>query len=397
MKVFVNAYLENNLGDDLFFEILKNRYNGNKFYVMSSSIKKEDNVVVYKNKFINKIIRRFELKKLITNKCDLIVSIGGSMYMEQKNDTNRKFFLGKKPYYILGSNFGPYHSETYFNNAHKFFEKAEDVCFRDKYSYNLFADIPVVRYAPDIIFSLDVEKLLYNPIDKTKGRTTDKTIDKAKDNISVNNIEESNYDNAEIKDNKDKNKSQVKRAVFSIISCKNKLDEKYEEKYRQAIIEMTKRLIDNGYKITYMSFCKNENDELAIEEILNKLNENVNQNSAKENNLRDFIETYYYRGNIKEALEVLNNSDIIVGTRFHATILGLLLNKTVIPIIYSDKTKHVLEDLSFKGKTVDIRELENYNIEELFEKENMDYKLNVEKIRKEAELQFKELDKVLKK
>ena len=134
MKVFVNAYLENNLGDDLFFEILKNRYNGNKFYVMSSSIKKEDNVVVYKNKFINKIIRRFELKKLITNKCDLIVSIGGSMYMEQKNDTNRKFFLGKKPYYILGSNFGPYHSERYFNNAHKFFEKAEDVCFRDKYS-----------------------------------------------------------------------------------------------------------------------------------------------------------------------------------------------------------------------------------------------------------------------
>ena len=160
---------------------------------------------------------------------------------------------------------------------------------------------------------------------------------------------------------------------------------------------MTKRLIDSEYKITYMSFCKNENDELAIEEILNKLNENVNQNSAKENNFRDFIETYYYRGNIKEALEVLNNSDIIVGTRFHATILGLLLNKTVIPIIYSDKTKHVLEDLNFKGKTVDIRELENYNIEELFEKENMDYKLNVEKIRKEAELQFKELDKVLKK
>ena len=47
------------------------------------------------------------------------------MYMEQKNDKNRKFFLGKKPYYILGSNFGPYHSDTYFNNAHKFFEGAK--------------------------------------------------------------------------------------------------------------------------------------------------------------------------------------------------------------------------------------------------------------------------------
>lgn len=388
MKVFVNAYLENNLGDDLFFEILKNRYKGNKFYVMSSSIKKEDDIVVYKNKFINKVIQRFELKKLITNKCDIIVSIGGSMYMEQKNDTNRKFFLGRKPYYILGSNFGPYHSETYFNNAHKFFEKAEDVCFRDKYSYNLFSDIPAVRYAPDIIFSLDVEKLLNN------------TIEKVKDNINVNNIKEDkdNYNKANIKDNKkDSDKLHAKRAIFSIISCKNKLDEKYEENYRQAIIEMTKRLINDGYKITYMSFCKNENDELAIEEILNKLNENTNQNSTRENNLRDFIETYYYRGNIKEALEVIYSSDIIVGTRFHATILGLLLNKTVMPIIYSDKTKHVLEDLNFKGKTVDIRELDNYNIEELFENENMNYKLNVKKIRKEAELQFKELDKVLKK
>ena len=98
MKVFVNAYLENNLGDDLFFDNLKNRYKANKYYIMSSSMKKEEDVVVYKNKFINRIIRRFELKKFLTSKCDAIVSIGGSMYMEQKNDKNRKFFLGKKPY-----------------------------------------------------------------------------------------------------------------------------------------------------------------------------------------------------------------------------------------------------------------------------------------------------------
>ena len=80
MKVFVNAYLENNLGDDLFFDILKARYTGNKFYIMSSSMKKEENVVVYRKKLINRIVRRFELKRFLTNKCDIIVSIGGSMY-----------------------------------------------------------------------------------------------------------------------------------------------------------------------------------------------------------------------------------------------------------------------------------------------------------------------------
>ena len=102
-------------------------------------------------------------------------------------------------------------------------------------------------------------------------------------------------------------------------------------------------------------------------------------------------------GNMKEALNVLNNSDIIVGTRFHSVILGMLLNKAVVPIIYSDKTKHVLEDLKFQGKTVDIRNLDNYEIEELLGKENIKYRLNIDEIRKEAETQFKELDKVLKK
>ena len=356
MKVFVNAYLENNLGDDLFFDILKATYTGNKFYIMSSSMKKEENVVVYRNKLINRIVRRFELKRFLTNKCDIIVSIGGSMYMEQKNDTNRRFFLGKKPYYILGSNFGPYHTDTYFKNAHKFFEGAEDVCFRDKYSYNLFSDIPVVRYAPDIIFSLDVRSLI-----------TNQNINDDKNDSNI--------------------KSETKRAVFSIISCKDKVEEKYEEKYSQAIIDMTKKLINDGYKITYMSFCKNENDELAIEKILENLDDNIKKN----------IEKYYYMGNIKEALNVLNNSDIIVGTRFHSVILGMLLNKAVVPIIYSDKTKHVLEDLKFQGKTVDIRNLDNYEIEELLGKENIKYRLNIDEIRKEAETQFKELDKVLKK
>ena len=220
----------------------------------------------------------------------------------------------------------------------------------------MFSDIPVVRYAPDIIFSLDVRSLI-----------TNQNINDDKNDSNI--------------------KSETKRAVFSIISCKDKVEEKYEEKYSQAIIDMTKKLINDGYKITYMSFCKNENDELAIEKILENLDDNIKKN----------IEKYYYMGNIKEALNVLNNSDIIVGTRFHSVILGMLLNKAVVPIIYSDKTKHVLEDLKFQGKTVDIRNLDNYEIEELLGKENIKYRLNIDEIRKEAETQFKELDKVLKK
>lgn len=48
-----------------------------------------------------------------------------------------------------------------------------------------------------------------------------------------------------------------------------------------------------------------------------------------------------------EVLRELAASEIVVGTRFHATILGLVAGARVLPIMYSDKTKHVLEDIHF--------------------------------------------------
>ena len=341
MKVFVNAYLEHNLGDDLFLDILVNRYPDHKYYIMSSSEKQRENVKVYSNELFNKIIRRLELKKILANRCDVIVSIGGSMYMEQKNDTNKKFYLGKKPYYILGSNFGPYHTQTYYENVHKFFEKAEDVCFREKYSYDLFSDIPQVRYASDIVFTMDTSSI---------------------------------------------KKTNRKRAIISIISCTRKLHAKYEKIYQEKIIQITKKLLQKQYEICYMSFCKEEKDEEAIENILSQLDEETKKQ----------IQIYYYRGNRLEALQELADSQIIVGTRFHATILGILLEKVTIPIIYSDKTKNILEDMNYKGKSIDIRKMEKCDINEVFSEENLNYKLEVENLKKDAQRQFEKLDEVLK-
>lgn len=67
----------------------------------------------------------------------------------------------------------------------------------------------------------------------------------------------------------------------------------------------------------------------------------------------------------------------------------MLLNKGVIPIIYSDKTKHVLEDLKFIGKTVDIRDLDSVNIEDLFTEENINYRINIERIKKKRKSNLK--------
>ena len=73
----------------------------------------------------------------------------------------------------------------------------------------------------------------------------------------------------------------------------------------------------------------------------------------------------------------------------------MLLKKAVIPMMYSDKTKNILEDMNFKGKILDIRKLDSFNAEEI-SKENMTYKQDCEFQIKDAQKHFEKLDKVLK-
>lgn len=347
MKIYMRAYLSENLGDDLFVNILTQRYSGHKFFSITCGYDKYKNNEYYKNleivscnKYIFRILRKYRLEKIIANRLDLVVIIGGSMYIEaNEEDKDREFTIGKNKYYILGTNFGPCTSNEYLNRVKTSFEKAEDVCFRESYSYNLFKDINHVRYAPDIIFSLDTSNI--------------KKIDS-------------------------------KKVIISVVLCRRKSKIEYEEAYETKIIEMTKFFTNKGYEVTLMSFCKSEGDELAIQNILDKCDEE----------LKNRINTYFYRGNIKEAMNVLADSEIIVGTRFHANIIGMILGKTVIPITYSKKTNNVLEDMNFKGKIIDLSKLDEFDIEKLSD-EDLRYKIDINKQKEDANRHFEKLDEVL--
>ena len=217
--------------------------------------------------------------------------------------------------------------------------KVEDVCFRDKYSYNLFKDLPNTRCASDIIFSMDASKV------KITNR---------------------------------------KRAIISIISPKDKLDEKYQESYENKMIELIKFLDGKGYEICLMSFCKYENDEQEIENIINKLPKTY----------RDKVERYCYNGNIEQALNVLGDCQLIIGGRFHANILGLVLGKSILPVLYSDKTLHVLQDMEINVPIIDIRKLDEFDVKSLTD-EQLNTHFDVEKQKKDAQRHFEKLDILL--
>jgi len=347
LKVYLKPYLKNNLGDDIFVHIVSNRYD-EKFYMCNRNEYGEifkKNINVYSGKIyriINKIIRtissgKSNFQKFLSNKCDLSILIGGSMFMELE-DKKFKYELSK-PYYVLGSNFGPYKTQGFYDEFYDFFKNAEDVCFREKYSKDLFKDLDNTRYASDIVFTLDTSDVV-------------------------------------IKDSK--------KAIISVIDCDRKINPNYTKLYEENIINLINLLCDKGYGVTLMSFCKAEGDEKAIESIYSKLGNNIVEN----------VDKYYYNGNIKEALDIMGDSSVIFGTRFHANILGLLLEKTVIPIAYSDKTLNVFNDMNFNGKIFDIRDKE-FDLCNL-SSEDLQFKFDVKKQIEDANRQFEKLDKILK-
>lgn len=356
-KIYIDAILEKNLGDDLFIHILTSRYKEHVFYSQTkfnyNDYKKYKNLKIYSGKYVkytNKLMSgifkqgKF-LGKILKAKCDYMVSIGGSIFMEWGNiDKIKRHFSiydKEKPYFILGSNFGPYKT-----NAYKQFIKenvlrnAQDVCFRDEYSYDLFKDLSNVRHAADIVFTLDTSKI---------------------------------------------KKTDEKKVIISVIECSRKTTMEDKEKYEKKIIEMSEYFINKNYKVILMSYCKAEKDEEAIESILSRCN----------NELKSKINTYCYNGNIEEALNVMGDCQIVIGTRFHANIIGLLLGKTIIPIAYSEKTINVLQDMNFKGKILKVQDIENFNVNTLTESD-LNYKHDVSEQIKDAQRQFEVLDKLLK-
>jgi len=357
-KVFLNCIYEENLGDDLLIKQVCERYKNTLFihptYFKSKNKCNISNLKIIKvNEYIYRGFRKLGTKlnklniidKIIMKNCDYIVTVGGSMFIEYKNQCkDYKFIWYKnlsKPYYIIGTNIGPVYTKKYLLDLQNIiFKNAQDVCVRDKKSYDMIKKLENVRLSTDIVFSYDMSKY--------------------------------------------KNKKTSQKVVISIINCerkKSQMRQVSQEKYEKKILEIIEFFKRKNYEVELFSFCKHEGDEDAIKRILKEVNDNS-------------INYYFYDGNIDKALEELNSAKIIVGTRFHANVLGLLLEKTILPIIYNDKTRNLLEDINFKGKYIDMEKLDEFDIQKITD-QDLEYKCDVSQQISQAQHHFLTLDQVL--
>ncbi len=147
-----------------------------------------------------------------------------------------------------------------------------------------------------------------------------------------------------------------KKVLFSVVELSNTM--KFRDlsscsaDYDSWIVNAANCYANLGYDIQLCGFSTVEHDDVAVARISHLL--------AQESIQHDCLT---YDNDTSRILSAIAESEVIVGTRFHASILGLAAGCKVLPIIYSDKTSHSLDDIGFASDIrLDLRNFKSYYI-----------------------------------
>lgn len=357
-RFMLYGFFGHNVGDDAFFDMLFKRYPDTMFYIMhepsyAEFFSRYPNVRFYDatrpdiikiNAFGEKFNQSNLFEKLLLKICDGVVHIGGSIYQQIGNwqldfDIRKERKLRGKKFFAVSNNFGPYTDNSYRDMWAGEFKKWTDICFRDRYSYNLFSDIPIVRYAPDLLFRFPIEKK--------------------------------------------ESEKKVSVSVIDTLAPSRTIEKSTAEAYENKIVELIKRFSSDGYAVSLLSFCAFAGDNAAADRILAALPEEISSN----------IKNVVYRNNLNEITNEIETSEYVVATRFHAMILGYIAGKKVLPICYSEKMSNVISDLSLSDSIITLDNLSSLTADELISLANIVPEEKINEISHLATEQFAGFDK----
>ena len=321
-KILVDIYLANNLGDDMFLDYLAIKYPEFDFVPFhpgknyKSFFMNYNNVKQFPYTIVDKIFKKIGHNKLTDYKrlsanYDGLLFLGGGIFREEsywksvfeyRKGIINAFKSKNKPVWFMGCNFGPYNSDEFYNQYERLFSGIDSINFRDKKSFELFTSLSNAGCYPDILWDYTIP-----------------SVEKKEDYLGI-----------------------------SVINPKHKEGySEFHDEYIEAHVRMILKFKKQNFKIRLFSFCKSEGDLKICKEIQKQIKD---------------VEIVDYQGNIKDFLKCFGECSYFIAARFHANILAIKYNMQLKPIIYSDKTENLLDDLEY-----DLKKIRLDNISELYE------------------------------
>ena len=161
-----------------------------------------------------------------------------------------------------------------------------------------------------------------------------------------------------------------------------------KEGYYRFILGIAKYFCERKTKVVFVGFCKNQGDDVAIENIV----KNIRPEFHKQ------IEIINYpQNNMFYILGVLKDAEAVFASRYHAGIIGMLYGRKTYFLSYSDKMVNVLKDIDEKIRYININEEINVDVNEFILQYGYEIlPARLDEIKKSAERQFLKLDSLLK-
>lgn len=361
-KAMLFACIEKNIGDDLFVYLVCKRYKNVDFYISDEA--KYGSLEKISNLHFSKLIRIWTtltkvsknniVKYWIARTVCIIIGlfipkyeygvyiVGNAFKNTNYRDSSQISWLIHRikkvnRFYILSTNFGPYKSNKWVADCKKVFAMAEDVCFRDNKSFELFSNqLGNVRYAPDAVLSLGIQK------------------------------------------KHDPKLNHKKRVLITVVRYPNgSLDDK--KRYIDRLASIVTYFIDLSISVSILN-SNADQDMTVTSEVIKKVK------SSKG------IDIINYDGNLEKIKELYNSTDYVIGTRLHTIILAWLYNIPVFPIVYDVKVANIINDYGFSSGKCSIEDFCYLKNEDIYASlMNYDFQLSTQVLEK-AKTQFMKLD-----
>lgn len=313
MNILLDAYFDQNFGDDLFVDTITKLYPEYKFYAFMEYYPAE--VQEWAASIPNLIILP-ECKVMVRKGLfDAYICVGGDIFPDNGDFTARKSWVdsiyasGGKVFFLGFSLFHEYSEKTQ-EDLREMMEKAELVATRDKKSATLLKSIipgKDIKVMSDLaFFSKWIEKsTFFRPHEILK--------------LGIS----------------------VRRPGYA--------DDAAVEKYCNSVAETINFFLKGNSKreVTMIALS---NGSVKDEEIADKIIEKVCEKSR--------VAKTVYQGNIDEMKKELKACQTVICTRFHALVACIAMKIPFLPINYEVKMEHILNEVGYEGQSFTFDEID---------------------------------------